>query len=122
MGVGGFLKHKSQKASMQVQQLTGKANGILQKGMEYKNREVLLKLYKALVRPHLEYCEQFWFPYLRKNILASEAVQRRFTRLILGIKGFSNEERLSSLSLYSLEFRRMKGGLIDIYDFQEARQ
>jgi len=86
---------------MQVQQVIGKANGMLafiSKGMKCKNREVLPKLYKARVRPHLEYCEQFWFPDLRKDILALEAVQRRLTRLILGMERFSHEQRLSSLA------------------------
>jgi len=83
-------------------------------GMEYKNRELLLKLYKALVRPHLEYCERFW-SYLRKDILASEAVQGRFTRSLPGREGFSDEGRLSRLGLSSLEFRGMRGDLIATY-------
>ena len=85
------------------------------KGLEYKSREVLLQLYRVLVRPHLEYCVQFWSPYLRKDVVALGTVQRRFTRLILGMKGLTYEERLNSLGLYSLEFRRMRGDLIEIY-------
>eukprot|EP00061_Rhincodon_typus_P005585 g25275.t1 len=48
-------------------------------GIEFKSREVMLQLYKVLVRPHLEYWEQFWSPYLRKDVLALEGMQRRFT-------------------------------------------
>jgi len=70
-----------------------------------------LRLYKALVRLHLEYCEQFWAPYLRKDVLALEGVRRRFTRMIPGMKGLSHEEELRSLGLYSMEFRRMRGGI-----------
>ena len=44
-----------------------------------------------------------------------EAVQRRFTRLIPGMVGLSYEERLKRLGLYSLEFRRMRGNLIETY-------
>lgn len=114
----GVLVHESLKVSMQVQQAIRKANGVLAfiaRGIEYKNTEVLLQLYTVLVRPHLEYCVQFWGPYLRKDVLALEAVQRRFTRLIPAMRGLTYEERLSRLELYSLEFRRMRGDLIETY-------
>ena len=67
------------------------------------------------MRPHLEYCLQFWCPYLRKDVLALEGEQRRFTRLIPGMASLSYEERLSWLGLYSLEFRKVKGDLIETY-------
>ena len=66
---------ESQKPSLQVQQVVRKANGMLAFivwGIEYKSREVLLQLYRALVRPQLEYCVQFWSLHLRKDILALE--------------------------------------------------
>ena len=73
------------------------------------------RLYRTLVRPHLEYCVQFWSPHLRKDVLAMEGVQQRFTRLIPGMAGMTYEERLGRLGLYSLEFRRMRGDLIETY-------
>ena len=103
---------------MQVQQAVKKANGMLAfitRGVEYRSKEVLLQLYRALVRPHLEYCVQFWSPHLRKDILAMEGVQRRFTRLIPGMAGLSYVERLERLGLYTLEFRRMRGDLIETH-------
>ena len=60
---------------MQVQSAVRKTNAMLaftSRGLEYKSRDVLLMLYKALVKPHLEYSEQFWAPYLRKDVLALE--------------------------------------------------
>ncbi|XP_062894859.1 uncharacterized protein LOC134341044 [Mobula hypostoma] len=114
----GVIVHQSLKVGMQVQQVVKKANAMLAfiaRGFEYRSREVLLQLYKALVRPHLEYCVQFWSPNLRKNILAIEGVQRRFTRLIPGMAGLSYDERLDRLVLYSLEFRRSRGDLIETY-------
>ena len=50
--------------------------------------------------------------YLRKDVLALERVQRRFTRMIPGMKSLSYEERLRTLGLYSLEFRRLRGGIL----------
>ena len=46
-------------------------------------RDAKLRLCKALVSLHLEYCEQLWTLYLRTDVLALERVQRRFTRMIL---------------------------------------
>ena len=114
----GVLVHQSLKVSMQVQQAVKKANGMLAfiaRGFEFRSKEVLLQLYRALVRPHLEYCVQFWSPNLRKDILAIEGVQRRFTRLISGMAGLTYDERMGRLGLYSLEFRRMRGDLIETY-------
>ena len=85
------------------------------RGLEYKSRDVFLRQYKALVRPHLEYCEQFWAPYLTKDLLALEMFQKRFTRMIPGMKSLSHEERLRTLGLYSLEFTRMRRNLIETY-------
>ena len=75
--------HQSQKVSTQVQQAKKKANCMLAniaRGFEYRVRGVLLQLYRMLVRSHLEYCVQFWCPYLRKGILAIEGEQRWFLR------------------------------------------
>ena len=80
----------------------------------------MLQLYRALVRPQLEYCVQFWAPYLRKDILALEGVQRRFIRLIPEMRGLDYEERLSRLGLYSLEFRRMRGDLKETYKIMKG--
>ena len=111
---------ESQGVGLQVQQVIKKANGILSfiaRGMEFKNSEVMSQLSKVLVRPHL----QFWSPYLRKDILALEGVQRRFTRLIPGLRGgLAYEERLSRLGLYSLEFRRMRGDLMETYKIMKG--
>ena len=41
--------------------------GIINRGVSHKSAEVISKLYRSYVRPHLEYCIQFWSPINEKD-------------------------------------------------------
>ena len=102
---------KCRKAAKEGNQILG----LIYRSFECKSKKIMLSLYKSLVRPHLDYCIQVWRPYLQKDIDIIERVQRRATRMVEGLKGVCYEERLRRLHLTTLETRRTRADLIEVY-------
>ena len=67
------------------------------------------------MRPQLKYNVLCWSPHHKKDVEALERVQRRFTRMLPGLEGRFYGEWLRELGFFSLEWRRMRGDLIEVY-------
>ena len=96
--------------SAQIYAVVHKANrslGVVYRTLGPSNVEAFSTLYKTLVRPILEYAIPVWCPYLVKDILALEKVQRRASCLALGQRrgDMEYEDRLKILNWPTLEKR-----------------
>ena len=105
----------AKKARRSAGQLLRSQGDLLVRSISYKVPSVLTPLFKGLVRPILEYGNAVWSPHKRKHIDLLEGVQRSFTKRIFGMGDLDYTQRLERLGLPSLEFRRVRGDLIETY-------
>ena len=94
--------------------------GFTSRSVSNRTKDVILKLYLALVRPHLDYAVQFWSPYYRMDIEFLERIQRKMTKMIHNIRNLSYEDRLRKLNLHSLERRRIRGDMIEVFKWYKG--
>ena len=114
----GIIIQNDLKVSQQCSKVVKTANqilGMIYRSFTYKSKDIILPLYKSLVRPHLEYGVQAWRPHLIKDINLIEKVQKRATKMVDSCRHLPYNDRLLELRLTTLETRRLRGDLIEVF-------
>ena len=106
------------KPSDHCARAAGTAMGVLYqllRSFHYRDKLTFVALYKTYVRPHLEFAVPAWNPWLQKDILALEKVQRKFVKNVTGLRSVTYEERLIELNMFDLATRRVYLDLVETY-------
>lgn len=105
-----FADHIAEKINK-----ASKLVGLIRRTFTHLVPVVFKVLYTAIMRPHLEYGNQVWYPHHIKDIEALENVQHRATKLVSSLKDLLYEERLRKLDLPTLAYRRSRGDEIKTF-------
>lgn len=101
-----------------INKATAKAANLLRRikmSFIYLDKEMMRKIIVTMIRPVLEYAAVVWSPHNKKNIRKLERVQRAATKMAPELKDLNYEERLKEMALITLESRRERGDLINVY-------
>ena len=97
---------------------TKKANqilGVIKRAYKTRDANTIATLYKTMVRQPLEYGNAIWGPCYVGDMKLVEGVQRRATKLIPHLYELPYEDRLKFLKLPSMEYRRLRGDMIQCF-------
>ena len=86
--------------------------GMIRRTFPFVDVDGFKLLYNVYIRSFLEFCVQAWLPYLKKDIDCMEKVQRRATKIFYGFGNLKYEERLN---LFSLQYRSLRGDMMETY-------
>ena len=89
--------------------------GVIRRSFLDLNEVTLPFLFKATVRPVLEYGNCVWGPVLSGDQDKVERVLRRATKMVPAVRGLPYQERLKQLKMPSMHYRRERGDMITVY-------
>ena len=114
----GVLVSDNLKPSAHCSKAAKKANAVLgqiTRAFHYRTKHVLAKLFKAFVRPVLEYAVAVWSPWTEGDCEVLEKVQKRAIRMMCDVRGATYEEKLKDAGLMLLKERRLRGDMIEVF-------
>jgi len=88
---------------------------LIRRSFVYLDREHFRILYKAKVRPQLEYANSVWMPRRKNDMITLENVQRRRTRLVPSLRDLNYPDGLNFFNLPTLVYRRLRGDMIEMF-------
>ena len=99
--------------SSHFQKVAAKTNSI-KRTFNNLHIDIFTKLYKSMVRLSWEIQVAYGPPYLKKDISTLEKV-RRANKLVASIKDLSSSDRLKNLGPPTLEYRRLRYDMMQVY-------
>jgi len=96
--------------------------GLINRTFYNLDAQTVPTLFKTMVRPHLEYGNIIWGPHFILDQIRIEKVQRRATKLVKDLRDLPYSERLKRLRLPSLQYRRQRGDMIQVYKFLTGKE
>ena len=90
--------------------------GIIKRTFINLDETTLALVYKAMVRPILEYANTAWGPLFIGDQQKVEKVQKRATRMVIAIRHLPYEDRLKRVKLPTLQYRRDRGDMLTVYN------
>ena len=114
----GVLVSNNMKPAKQCQKAAQTASSVLgqiSRSFHYRDRVTFVKLYKQYVRPHLEFAVTAWSPWSEADKECLEKVQKRAVKMISGLASRDYNERLAELGLETLEERRHRMDMAQVY-------
>ena len=93
--------------------------GLIKRSFNHMDKDMILILYKSLIRPNLEYGSAIRSTHYKKESTKLENIQKRATKILPEMKNKSYTERVRSLGLPSLEYRRLRSDVIQAFEIHK---